>query len=260
MQSAKASDAPGLPGGNNTSVKVNIEQGTGIKTYDGNVTRSVSGLQPGERFETYYRVNPNTDAVVVNVSGFTAGPPESQNQVFGDDILLTVHSAKTSAIGEGDYRVLTLTTGGNFVLNNPEEGLMRVTLNGDWTNAGEVGATVTIFSLKQALPGMTAKNKITDGDLQILPFKVPVGAASLSALLRWDGDWDSYPVNDLDLYLIDPVGNPIFDGATLNCPERVDLGNPPTGDWVALVFGYDVGTKNGDNYELRLAIDGKVLK
>ena len=38
-------------------------------------------------------------------------PPEEQNQLFGDDILLAVHSAKTSAIGEGDYQVFTFTLG-----------------------------------------------------------------------------------------------------------------------------------------------------
>lgn len=74
-------------------------------------------------------------------------PPSQQNQLFGDDILLAVHSAKTSSIGQGDYPFFTFTVGGTFVVNNPETGLMRVTLNGDWTNAGDIDADVAIFSV-----------------------------------------------------------------------------------------------------------------
>ncbi|MBI2928444.1 MAG: S8 family serine peptidase [Verrucomicrobia bacterium] len=262
LASGGASDAPGLPGGNNKNVKVNLLQGAGIKSYEGKVTRSATGLKPGERFETYYRVTPNTIAVVVVLSGFTHGPV--QNQLFGDDILLAIHSAKTSAIGEGDYAEFPppfpFVTSGTFVVNNPEEGLMRVTLNGDWTNAGEVGATVTIFSLEESLPQKTLKSKIADGGFHVLPFKVPAGAASLSAVISWTGDWASYPANDIDLFLIDPLSNPNFDGATLNAPERVEVANPPAGDWLALILGYSVNTKGGDKYELRLAVDGKVLK
>ena len=72
--------------------------------------------------------------------------------------------------------------------------------------------------------------------------------------------WRSYPANDLDLYLIDPVGNANFDGATLNSPERAELSSPAAGDWLAVIVGFSVNTKNGDKYELRLAVDGKVLK
>ncbi|MSU35738.1 MAG: hypothetical protein EXS36_11645 [Pedosphaera sp.] len=67
-------------------------------------------------------------------------------------------------------------------------------------------------------------------------------------------------MNDLDRYLIDPANKAISDGATLNAPERAEVANPMAGDWVALIFGYSVNTKHGDNFELRVAVDGKVLK
>ena len=93
-------------------------------------------------------MHPNTRQVIVVLSGVTpALPPAEQNQLFGDDILLTVHSAKTSAIGEGDYKVFTFSPGGTFVVDDPEEGIMRVTVNGDWTNAGDIGATVSVYSV-----------------------------------------------------------------------------------------------------------------
>ena len=46
-------------------------------------------------------------------------PPARQNQLFGDDILLAIHSAKTSSIGEGDYKVFAFTTGGTFAVDDP---------------------------------------------------------------------------------------------------------------------------------------------
>ncbi len=135
-------------GNPNKSVKVNVEKGTDLDVHDGYVTETVTGLLPGQRHDVLYRVNPNTKQVVIALTGVTpALPPAQQNQLFGDDILLTVHSAKTSSIGEGDYKVFEFTTGGTFAVDDPETGLMRVTVNGDWTNAGTIGATVSIFSL-----------------------------------------------------------------------------------------------------------------
>ena len=102
-------------------------------------------------------MHPNTRQVIVVLSGVTpALPPAEQNQLFGDDILLTVHSAKTSAIGEGDYKVFTFSpSGGTFVVDDPEEGIMRVTVNGDWTNAGDIGATVNVYSVTDPVPQLT---------------------------------------------------------------------------------------------------------
>ena len=107
----------------------------------------MTGLKPGQRFDLLYRVHPNTRQVVIVLSGVTPTlPPAEQNQLFGDDILLAVHSAKTSAIGEGDYKVFAFTTGNTFVVDDPEEGIMRITVNGDWTNAGQIAATIGAYS------------------------------------------------------------------------------------------------------------------
>jgi hypothetical protein len=258
LQSGKASDAPGAVGGDNKNVKVNILQGAGIKTYDGNVTLSAKGLLPGQRFDVYYRVNPNRSAVVVTLSGVKPGAV--QNVFFGDDILLAVHSAKTSAIGEGDYKVFAFTTGGTFVIPNPELGLMRVTLNGDWTNASPIDATVNIFSVTDPIPGFTSQSGLSNGELKVYPFNVAAGATTLSARLEWEGDWANYPANDIDLILVRPNGTLILDGATLNNPEQATVSNPPAGNWLALVDGYSIFTKNGDRFKLRLAVDGYVLK
>ena len=154
-----------------------------METFSDVVTRSVAGLKPGQRFETFYKVTPNTAAVVVTVSGVTPGSP--QNALFGDDILLTVHSAKTSSIGEGDYKVFGFTTGGSFTIPNPELGLMRITLNGDWTNASPIGATVTISPVRFSTSQQTAQSDVQDGDVKQQVYGS--GGASPGWMPVWNG-------------------------------------------------------------------------
>lgn len=243
----------------NKNVNVNILQGASVKTWSGDVTHTVSGLMPGGRFETFYKTTPNTGAIVVNVSGFTPGA--TQNPLFGDDLTLVVHSAKTTAIGaEGDYKVYTFTTGGTFTINNPDLGIMRIAVLGSSTNASPVSATVNIRSVTDSNPGQTSHGKIADGETFAMPFKVPVGAKRLDVRLEWDGDWSNYPTNDLDVILQRPDGTLVVSGATLNAPELATVTDSAPGDWIAYVDGFTVSTTRGDKYTLRIAVDGVVVK
>ena len=165
LDSGTAPDTAGAAGGTNKNVSVNILQGAGVPTFTDVVTRSVTGLKPGQRFETYYKVPSNTSAIVVTLSGVTPG--DNQNVLFGDNILLTVHSAKTSAAN--DYKVFQFTSGGMWTIPDPDAGLMRVTLNGNWTNASPIGATVTIAPQIAASPGQTVQASLLDGETKVLP-------------------------------------------------------------------------------------------
>ena len=250
--------APGY-GIENKNVAVNVLRGAEVATWSGDVTRTATGLLPGQRFETFYKVAPDTGAVVVTLSGVVPG--SVQNALFGDDIILSVHSAKTSAIGPaGDYPVFALSTGGTFTIPKPEQGIMRVTLSGDWTNASPIGATVSIRSVPEDEPGLTLQNKIADGQTFAVPFTVPEGAQQLTAKLQWDGDWSNYPTNDVDVILRRPDGTLVTSGATLNAPERVSIDAPAAGSWVAYVEGFTVSTSGGDRFKLQILVDGRVVK
>src|SRR5262249_11513545 len=155
-------------------------------------------------------------------------------------ILLTIHSAKTSAIDEGDYSTFAFTLGGSFVVNNPETGIMRVTLNGDWTNAGTISANVSILSVTDPTPQFTTQGKIDDLQVQLFPINVPGGVSEAAFQLSWRADWGTFPSADVDLFLIDPNGQIHFDGATLNNPERAVINNPAAGQWFAIVSGFQI--------------------
>jgi subtilisin family serine protease len=253
-------DLPGL-GAYNGSVKVNIEKNTDLDVRDGSVSETIAALKPGQRFDLLYRVHPNTRQVVAVLSGVTpALPPAQQNQLFGDDILLTIHSAKTSAIGEGDYKVFAFSPGGGtFVVNDPEEGILRVTVNGDWTNAGDIGATISVYSVTDPVPQLTTQGKIENGQIVSIPLVVPAGTTVADFRLGWRETWGQYPTNDLDLILVRPNGTIVFNGATANNPEQFSLADPAVGNWLMIIAGFDVAAR-ADKYELRVALNGTVVK
>jgi subtilisin family serine protease len=242
------------------SVKVNVEKGSDLNVREGLVQESVANLKPGQRHDIVYRVLPNTRQVIVALSGVTPSlPPAQQNQLFGDDVLLAVHTAKTSAIGEGDYPVFVYTTGGSFVVNNPETGLMRITVNGDWTNAGTISSHVTVFSVKEPIPQFTGQGEIGFGQTLAFPVQVPAGVGKAEFRLGWREDWSNYPTSDVDMILVKPDGSLLFGGATLNNPEVVTITAPAQGQWIVLIDGFEVWTGT-DKYELRVALDGKVVR
>jgi len=50
-----------------------------------------------------------------------------------------------------------------------------------------------------------------------------------------------------------------LDGAHLNNPESAKIAKPEAGNWTALVNGFSIPA-GSDKYELRIAVDGVVLK
>jgi subtilisin family serine protease len=262
IASGRASGAlPTLPN-SNKSVKVNVEQGSFLRVRNGFIADHFAGLKPGQRHEIVYNITPNTSQVIVVLSNVTPDlPPALQNQLFGDDILLAVHQAKTSAFSPPgvSYAVFELTAGGTFVINDPETGLMRITVNGSSTNAGTISGNVAIVSLTDPLPQFTTAGKIADQELLSFSVNVPAGISQADLRLGFREDWGNYPTADVDLILIAPDGALNFDGATLSSPEHVIVNNPLAGTWIATVHGFEIHTGT-DKFELRVALDGKVVK
>ena len=256
-----ASAFPTLPN-SNKSVKVNVEQGSFLRVRNGFITDHFAGLKPAGRHEIVYNITPNTRQVLVVLSNVTpALPPAQQNQLFGDDLLLAVHSAKTSVLfPESPYPVFEFSTsGGTFVINDPETGLMRITVNGSWTNAGAISGDVAIVSLTDPVPQFTTQGTIADQELLSFPVNVPAGVSQADLRLTWREDWGNYPAADVDLILIAPDGTLNFDGASLNMPEHVVVNNPVPGTWFCIVSGFEIHTGT-DRFELRVALDGTVVK
>jgi hypothetical protein len=225
---------------------------------------SVNNVLPGQKREFLIQIGKDIGNVQLNLTAVTPQlPPEKQNQLFGDDLIFAVHQAKTSAHGEGDYPINSFFNAPtNFTIDAPEPGYMRVAFVGDWTNAGKISASLTITANKKGTAQFDQYSKISEGDLQTIPFTIPTGIGQVTFELTWNNDWSHYPTNDLDLIIVDPDGNLIFDGATLNGRETATISAPKAGAYQILVDGFNIfgklnndGTQTGpqtDTYRLRV--------
>jgi subtilisin family serine protease len=245
----------GDPGPAKKKVSQNVHIGAGIAPIESsNYVTTLANLRPAERREFYYVVKKGTAAVRVTLSNITpALPPAQQNAFFGDDIQYAVHSAKTSAIGEGDYLAAGFTSADRTLLfEKPETGLMRITVLGDWTNVGTVSTDVRIEEIKEPLPRHTFKGDLVEGELKVHQVDIPLGTTSVTFRLSWDSDWGAYPTNDIDLILVPPGGGPaIFTGATIDSPETVTIPSPTPGVWTLLVDGFTIAAAS-EKYQLRV--------
>jgi len=91
------------------------------------------------------------------------------------------------------------------------------------------------------------------------PINIPSGISNAEFRLSWREGWDNVPGNDIDLLIVTPGGSFNFAGATLNSPEQVAINNPVAGTWVVIVSAFKVPTET-DKFELRVSLDGKVVK
>jgi hypothetical protein len=225
-------------------VEENLEE-VDVDTTEIEPGETVSGsarLRPGDRKDFFIKIPKNVGSVTLNANVTPLSPPSGQNQLFGDDAIVAVHEAKMTGGDANDYHVppSLLVGPASVTIPNPEPGFARVTVQGDYTNAGRISADFTMTATLKPEPDVKFKGVIADGQVQFIPFNVPAGLSQATFELTWEHDWTHYPTNDLDLVLIDPNGNMDFDGATLNGRERAVVNNPTPGQWVLAIVGFNV--------------------
>ena len=234
----------------------------------------VTDLKPGQVKQIFLPVEDRTDEFTLTIKNITrALPPAAQNQLFGDDVFVTVADAPTSFLRDRFFDFIGADT--TIKVPNPQSGLVRLAIQGDWTNAGAVSADVVIERKRSIQGPPTAFGVVAEGEVKVIEFDVPSGKANLTVETFWDKDWASYPTDDLDMYLFDPNGDIVLDttgappGATLDSPERTEVTKPIAGTWTALVAGFTVhddghGQKGHvcarPNFLLRAKADGVRLK
>lgn len=243
--------APQLPtvGEEPSRVRRNIEP-LGLNTIaldEGTYSTTIT-LAPGEVSHYFLESDLKTDEVTISVSNYQPSlPPDQQNQVFGDAFLLTLIDAPTSI---NDVLIdERIQENAEFSITKPQSGLLRLALMGDWTNAGTVSAQLQVSATKRELPQEFAEGELRDNQSDIFEVRVDKDVTKLNFELTWEADWGQYPPHDIDLILYDPDGQPYFDGATLDIPERVSIDTPASGQWTAVVTGFMLHGFQ-DEYEL----------
>ena len=278
-------DDDGL-GSGGSSVLRNVERvGFEIARFTGNrYATEVRNLKPGEVAQIFLPSDVLTSQFTITIDRITpALPPDQQNQFWlcgpagmeflcGDDVYFQLVDAPTSFDVSRAFGFPNSQEPATFTIANPQTGLVRLALQGDTTNGGDVSARVTVTRHRRFDSSSTRVANIEQDEVDFVEVDVPAGASEAVFELAWLQNWARYPTNDLDLVLIDPVGNEIYSGATLSSPERVDIANPAAGRWVAAIIGSTIHGPRGheshpgddgpqkDVYTFRVEADGKRLK
>ena len=171
--------------------------------------------------------------------------PRPVNRWITHDDALGMGGAFTVEIEDGQwlFNGLPVEWAPGVPVNQPmEPGLMKLSLGGDWINQFPVSLDVRVTreNFGDRLRHPIFRDYIHNGDVLFVPVTIPPGMASATFDLLWARDWSRFPTSDVDVVLVDPIGDPIFDGASLNAPERVTVKSPAAGDWLAVIQGYQV--------------------
>jgi subtilisin family serine protease len=222
-------------------------------------------LERGRWVDWVFEIDERTEAVVIEVEPVGGAIPPGPSGMLGfpESFELFVKSAKRGGI-EPDVvdganvfdaaRVevrggAVLLQGGistNLVESPPsvlEPGLMKVTLEADWTNHVRfLSADVAIRRVQGPEPERRWRPTavVRDSETRAFPVEVPAGTTKATFDLSWQRDWRRFPTDDLDLIVVSPSGAEDFRGATLNAPERTVLDDPEPGTWTAIVLGFTV--------------------
>jgi subtilisin family serine protease len=171
--------------------------------------------------------------------------PRPVNRWITHDAALAMGGAFTIEIEDGQWLFdgLPVEWAPDVPVNQPmEPGLMKLSLGGDWINEFPVSLDVRVAreNFGDRLRHSIFRDYIHNGDVRLVPVTIPPGKASATFDLRWARDWSRFPTSDIDLILVAPDGTMLFDGATLNAPERAIVKDPMAGDWQAYLVGYQV--------------------
>lgn len=235
-------------GGGGESVAENVRRaGFEIVRFRHDVfSTRINLLRPGQVAQLFVPSDALTDQITVALTNITpALPAAQQNQLFGDDIFLNVVDAPTSQATLLASAFVAADT--SFVLNNPQTGLVRVALQGDWTNAGPISATVTLTRVRRPDGRSTLTRSIEQDEEVLIEVNVPAGTTQAVFETSWRQNWGRYPTNDLDMVLIDPLGGVNVAGATSASPERVTIATPISGTWTAVIVGFTIHDDRGDD-------------
>lgn len=229
------------------TVAENISKGIRARTISQKNWHRTAKLSPGQRSEYFFSIDASVRSFTVDVTSVNPSlPPEEQNQLFTDDVIVAIQTGVTS---DQDYVGGTpafVNSPTSFTVeDNVSFGVGRITLMGDWTNAGDVRVSISVR--KDLGPIDYGKkigdSKIREGQSVNFTVDVPEGATNLSSTLLWIGDWGKWPTNDLDIIITDPDNNLNFDGATLASPEFVSIASPTAGEWNFEVNGFTIFKK-----------------
>ena len=130
---------------------------------------------------------------------------------------------------------------------------MRITVNGDWTNAGDDRRDVHVFSVTDPIPQFTTQGKIVSRADAGFPVTVPAGVSVAEFRAGWREDWGTTRRNDIDLILVGPNGTLDLRGRDAEQPRGGRGDNPAPGQLACCWWTGSRSRRGTDKFELRVA-------
>lgn len=229
-------------------------------------------LKPGQVMQLFIPADDRTERFTVSFTEVT--PSGTPNTLFGDDLFVMGLDAPTS---QAIHRIDPVNEGAfvngdaTFVIDNPQTGLVRLAIQGDWTNGGRISARVKITRQRARLARPTAVGMVQQDDLIPIRVNVPAGVSQAVFEVFWKQNWGRIPTNDIDVFVFRPDGTEVVDAsglppaATASSPERLVVTNPEAGEWTVVVNGFTIWDTNRgpatgrDEYTLRVTADGRPI-
>lgn len=224
-------------------------------------------LNPSESFDAVFEIGRYTSQVTIEV--FDIDIPDNWSYAYWANALeVHLQSAKRTDVDHPVEGYWYPWYGNSFDIvvedgqwNFPvfpwvdympmENGLMKLSLIGDYSNEEQVSFKVRI-TRENERPRLTSRifsAELETGDVFAIPVDIPEGTSTATFDLTWHRGWNKFPTSDIDLLIFDPDGILVsVDGATMNAPERAILDAPKAGTWWLLIMGYEVNKP--DNLDL----------
>lgn len=215
-------------------------------------------LNPSESFDAVFEIGRYTSQVTIEV--FDIVIPDNWDYAYWANALeVHVQSAKRTDVDHpvgvywypwyGDSFDIVIEDGPWTFWSIPwddmpmENGLMKLSLIGDYSNEEQVSFKVRITreNERPRLTGRIFSAELETGDGFLIPVDIPEGTSTATFDLSWHRGWNKFPTSDIDLLIYNPSFTLVsVDGATMNAPERAILYDPEPGTWWLLIMGYEV--------------------
>jgi len=216
---------------------------------------TIEGLEPGHKVEFVFKATNVTGRIILQVLNVRLG---EQNPLGINSFEVYIQGAKRtiddyfidSANVDG-YAWFKITDdytrwGGSvydvYSLSHViEPGYWRIVIENDWTSYDVLSAKIRLLVdiLPKNVPYHRVSGEISEGGATgWIMVPTPDIPANVELRLYWLRDWSTYPTSDLDMFIYWDGGLILYEGATLNSPERVVL-KKPTYIYV-YVYGYAI--------------------
>lgn len=247
----------------------------------GEYADSIVNLKPGFKRDYVFEVTEATDSIVLEITNVR----KNIRDPFGlNSFEIYIQSAKRTTYG---YYIDSANVWGNakFVITDDETkwygrvsgvfmdpytrltviepGYVKIAIENDWTSSGPLSCDIKI-TVTETVP--KEANETYSGTVEhdgwvrvpasgyVLP---PPGTTKVVLELWWESDWTTYPTSDLDMYVCWYNGTTwiwetLYEGATLNSPERVTIEASSIGEIYIYIHGYAVYTDVSEPWTLKV--------